>query len=581
MFLGRALELAAIGGVAVLAGASVCPRGLIDDRIERVVITAVLGLAVIAQALHMLGLFGMLTRGAVIGTIAGLVAIGGLRWVRDPARAARLIAGFRSRLLAAVLLATAPLLVLALYPPIAFDETLYHLPFARAFVRTAALPFLPELRVPVFPPLAELLFSGMLLLHDDVSTHLVSVLAVLLTTALLAAWGRSVSTGTGGLAAALFLGGPIVFQLGATGYVEPLLALFVTAALFACERWRLTRRAGWLVLSATFAASAGGVKYFGLFFVPAIAALILTAGRDMRRVRSAALFLAVAFGLLAPVYGRILALTGSPLFPFLPGVFGHTPWDPVTMPTAAWAARAAFPWRAVFARQLVGQQAPYSPFVLLGAPFLYLCVMRQAWSRRYLLIAVLYACAVPVDARYLLPVLPVWCLGIAAGLPDRWAMKSTAVVRARVMAGALALVLLPGWTYAGWRIALLGPPPLTLADRERFLTRRLPAYGAVAWLNDHGGDGYTVYAVHAENMVYLARGTLLGDWTGPASFQRVLPLAADPRALHRTLRDLGVDFLLVAKNTGEFRLPRSEAEFPRLFQKVYEDSATELYRLTA
>ena len=32
---------------------------------------------------------------------------------------------------------------------------MYHLPFARAFAASGGLPFLPALRYPMFPPLAE------------------------------------------------------------------------------------------------------------------------------------------------------------------------------------------------------------------------------------------------------------------------------------------------------------------------------------------------------------------------------------------------------------------------------------------
>src|SRR4029434_8849657 len=43
----------------------------------------------------------------------------------------------------------------ALYPPLAFDEILYHLPFAESFVCSGELSFLSDLRVPVFPGLGE------------------------------------------------------------------------------------------------------------------------------------------------------------------------------------------------------------------------------------------------------------------------------------------------------------------------------------------------------------------------------------------------------------------------------------------
>ncbi|HEX9668650.1 MAG TPA: glycosyltransferase family 39 protein, partial [Thermoanaerobaculia bacterium] len=139
---------------------------------------------------------------------------------------------------------------------------------ARAFAETGALPVLPTLRAPVFPPLAELLSAIALLFAGDVASHLVQLLAAALTAALLAAWGRSAgASAAGAVAAALFLGNPIVAHLAATAYVEMLLTLFIAAAFFAADRWRATAHLGWLAAAGFFAGSAAAVKYLGLFFV--------------------------------------------------------------------------------------------------------------------------------------------------------------------------------------------------------------------------------------------------------------------------------------------------------------------------
>src|SRR4029078_13631688 len=105
------------------------------------------------------------------------------------------------------LAAAAPLAVLAIYPPTAFDATLYHLPFARAFVTTGALPFLADGRFPVFPQANEILFAAVMLFGPDLAAHGVQLLATLLTALLLAAWGGRPA---GWLAAAVYLGNPIV-----------------------------------------------------------------------------------------------------------------------------------------------------------------------------------------------------------------------------------------------------------------------------------------------------------------------------------------------------------------------------------
>jgi hypothetical protein len=119
--------------------------------------------------------------------------------------------------------------------------------------------------------------------------------------------------------------------------------------------------------------------------------------------------------------------------------------------------------------------------------------------------------------------------------------------------------------------------PLTPAARHRYLAAELPVYPAIAWLNRTRGSGYSVYALHAENMPWFAAGRFQGDWIGPASFDTVEPLLADPEALYRRLRGLGVTHLLIAREKGP-DLPVTPA-FRRRFQPVYEDGTALIYEL--
>jgi len=579
------------------------------DRLERSAITSILGLAATAHVLNLFGLAGVLNRSVVLTFFGVTLTIGVVFLARRAAvvanrpatpsltcastiasigtgRQAFLILGF-------VVVFFGPLLVLASYPPLAFDETLYHLPFARAFARTGGLPFLPELRVPVFPPLTELLFAGMLLIFDDVSTHLVSLLAVILTALLLVAWGkRESSWRTGALAGALYLGNPIVAQLSSTAYVEPTLTLFVTAALYSVSRYWADRSSAWLVRAAFLSATAAGTKYLGLFFVPA--ALVLLMFPPSERVRAhrlstSALFCVVIAATLLPVYARIIYFTGNPLFPFLPSVFGSSLWDPAPSPYSSIASRVVekitLPWNAVFEPAAAGRQAPVSPLVLLLLPLLLCAQARRSTARALLLTCAVFACAVPPDARYLMPILPIVCLALSSALERmfRWA-----VVRAHFRTRqslfvwiCCGILLLPGWLYANRAIVHRGTPPVGDAERDFFLSHQLPVYRAVEVLNKTFGTRFTVYAVHAENLVYWADGTLLGDWTGPASFARVLPLSSNPPRLFCKLRELGAGYLLVTKGHADFPLATADPWFSVHFRLIYEDEKSGLFALSS
>jgi 4-amino-4-deoxy-L-arabinose transferase-like glycosyltransferase len=552
-------------------------------------------MAGLAHLAFLLGLAHLLTRPVLLFSLAA-IHLAGFRawgeafgWLREIPRR-RLLS-----IVAALVILGLPLFLLALYPPTDFDATLYHLPDARAFARAGALPFLAQLRFPVFPQLDEALFAAILLLAGlagDITVHLAQLLAMLLTAALLVAWGeRARSSATGGtgwlgwLAAAAYLGSPIVIHLGTTAYVEAGLTLFTTAALYAL--WRHLRgdpgERGWLVLSAVFAASAAGVKYLGLFFLAA--AGLAVAWRAFRRRRAAELLLfsAVALTVLLPVYGRILYYTGNPIFPYLPRLFGHSPWDAVTLrpPAASFALAvrqglgtlATLPWNVVFARARTGSQPPFSPLLLFAVPLLAYAAFRDRRVRLPLLLALAYAACFPLlppDARYLLPLVPLLGLALAAALDRPWLSRWGAALA--------VLLLLPGLLYAGYRVVRQGAPPVTAAARDRYLTARLPLYPAVAWLNRERGSAYTVYACYAEDMTYFAEGTLRGDWHGPGRFLEVLTAWSQPEILWGRLRALGAGYLLVPRGRGG--LIASEIPgWTRWFERVYADPYAEVFAL--
>jgi hypothetical protein len=589
LFAGKhLLAFLLLAATAWVAGRTALRRLDSGEGWERLAVPGALGLTILAHVFLALGFCGLLSRGPVLAVLVAVHLLGfrawrevlSFGWWRPLSRVGGEV-GWGRAATAAGLLAFAPLFVFSLYPPTAFDETLYHLPYAEAFARTGGVPFLPDLRNPVFPQLEELLQAAVLLFAGDVATHLVQLLAVLLTAALLAGWGRRAGgPAAGWLAAGLFLGNPIVAHLAGTGYVEPGLTLFATAAVYSLERWRESGGDGWLILAAVFAGSAGGVKYLGLYFVGLVLLGVLLITVRERRWRDLLVAGLAVLAVLAPWYGRILYYTGNPIFPFFPDLFPGppSPWDPGGLPVPRGLeerliAFLRLPWDVVLDRSAVGNQPPYSPAWLLGLPLLVVGFVREARVRRLLAAGAGYALIfllLPPDARYLVAVLPLLSLALALAVAARVSRR---------LAAALALVvLLPGWLYAGYRIWLQGPVPATAQAREEYLVRQLPVYPAVRSLNRSLGSRYTVYAFNAENMTYFADGRFLGDWNGPARYARLIPHLQEPAALWRELRTLGADHFLVAKGTG-VHLPVDDPAFPRWFRQVYSDSAADVYAL--
>ena len=534
-------HLAVLAGVLLVAAAA---GTLAAGTREGLALRTALGLGLCAHAAFFLGLIGQLRTGPILG-LTLLLVVGGIWRARSESLAFPALA----------LLGGIPLVPLALFPPIAFDETMYHLPFVHAFARDGALRFLPDMRFPVFPVLHELLCVPPFLLAGDVATHMVSVAQVVVIVALLIEWGARHDLRSGWLAAAMFLGSPLVIMLGTTLHVEAALALFVLAGFSALDRERY-------VLAGFFFGSACSVKYLGFYF--ALAALLIVAVRAIHRRRDAVAF-ALASALTAlPMTAWIVFHTGNPVFPFL----GKSAWVLMPVPSDGVAARVVrlsrVIWDVTFARERIGFQPPITPFLALFVLLLLVAaVKRDALARRVVLVSAGYLVLLNFlsqDSRYLLPLLPLVSIATALVIAPRWP-------RATVWLAILAIA--PGIGYAGHRVARQGVPPATLSQSEEWLAVRVPEYRA---LRRAGTD--TVYACGGEQLKSHAGGLLLGDYNGPWSYARVVGGADDSRTLAQRLRRIDVRYFLVAKQ--QCTPPRVNGGM----ELVYEDEHAQLWRVS-
>jgi hypothetical protein len=576
------------------------------------------GLALLGHLGFFLGTLWQLSRPGLLLALAALYLAAFLprggagrrlvgEWRQTLRQAALALPGGRlAAALAGLAVLAAPVVLLAAYPPTAFDETLYHLPFIQAFVTTGGLPVLPDLRFPVFPQLAEVLAAEVLLLGPEPAIHLVQILAVLLTAGLVWSWGRDErGPWAGALAAAVWLGHPLVVYLAGTSYVEPLLGLFGATAAYAAWRWWSSGDRGdrgWLALSGFFVGSAAGVKYLGLGLIGLLIAFAGLAvlgdpgaqatSRRRRWLRAlAACGLAGGATLLAmfPWYGRILAVTGNPIFPFFTAAFGENAWTSIEhrslvgpIGPGSYADKLLLlPWRSVFDRVDVGWMPPASPVWLIVLPFLAWAAWRDRLVRFALAPAVAFTLLfpfLPQDVRYLVMILPLACLAVGVT-----AVRLGIGVRPRpygvTVAAALAVVLvLPGWLYAVYRLTTRGPIPVTAEARETFLSRQLALYPAVARLNREIGPHEVAYGLYAEQMRSFVDGRYLGDYWGRTPHRVLLGAAGDPAAFHRVLIGWDVDYLLIARRADGFELPEAPAWRER-FLPLYADAAAKLYRV--
>ena len=237
--LGHMLILGLIVTTSYAAGRLLCGRMTFPSVASELSVAVAVGLGALGLAGLGLGLVGWLHWAAVWGLVVllhGLAWRHGLRLVQQ-FKAVELRRG-QVAMAGLSLLIFLPALLVALYPPTAFDATMYHLPYAQLFSDEGRVIFASDLRYPVFPQLVDLLFTLVFLVASDVSTALVQTTSMLGTALLLYAWLHEERGHRAGLvAAAVWLGNPLVIWNARDALVDVSLAYFVVLAAYGLAQW--------------------------------------------------------------------------------------------------------------------------------------------------------------------------------------------------------------------------------------------------------------------------------------------------------------------------------------------------------
>lgn len=599
-----------LAGLALLSygiGLKLTGRCRFRSGWEAAAFSTSLGLGTIALGVFALGLLHWLYPRVVLGCLALAAAVCASTWKSEWEKLARASGRIRDRkvwLLGGIgVICLLPLLILPLYPPTAWDATEYHLTVAKIYSQHHAVIFAPYVRFPVFPQLNEMLFTLMLMLHDDIAAQMVQFLMMALVAVTLYAWGRELSSPRLGFwAAAIWLANPLVLWTGSAAYVDVGLALFATVAVYAFWNWLHLRSGHWLILAAVFAGFAAGSKLSGLFFLGLLGALTVYPSIRARTYAAIFLYFAVAAAVAGPWYLRSLYYTGNPVFPFFPKVFGYSFWSPEDVNVWLYdlqrghggigrsvSAFLSLPWHLAFNQNVFNPEeglylAPLNRRFILLLPVLALFCFKNARTIRLFGFAAAYVVFwffTSQEMRYLIPIAPIVSLASADGLERisfrvpglrRWAG------RAIVTGLGVAVLLSPGWVYGARGIRQEGLFPVTRDQRDQYLARHLPTYPAYQVLNNLKGRNYTVYVLFDEKMGYYSSGIFMGDLFGPARYSRVLRHLADSRRLYAELRSLGADYFLAAVEDRPIRLPADEF-FHRHFVPIFARPEVLLFEL--
>lgn len=531
-------------------------------------ICAFQGLA-IAGGLRSPAVLGLVGAGAVAGLLQLRAAWAGLR-AQPPARTTRAERVAQWVAVGALIVSmTEPL-----SPPHAFDEMMYHLPWARETAAAGALGIHDWLRYPWFPYNYNLLYAAALPLAGDVFPHLLHALAGWLSAALVFRLALAYSDRITACMAAVIL---LAIGEMSNALIDMGVALFVLAACTALWVWHRApdnaRPLGWLVLAGFFMGVALGSKYQALTFLPLLGLFVL--GRERRPGRLA---VALAVLLLPCVYwyARNGLQTGDPFNPIGARVFGFTNWNETdyvnqvndvrahaSLPNIMLWPLLAVPF-SVFWRAPSTQPAVRATFVF-GVWSLVIWVLTSRYPRYMTASFPLLAWLGAIGWRQL----GLWgAQAVQRRLP---ALAQGAAPRVATVALLAVLALAGGQRF--WEHArMVSPTPET---REAFLRGHVPGYEALQWADAHRHG--KLYIVALSDAIYFAHQPAWGDMFGPYRYADFVMQA--PAEMGRRLAAGG--FGTIAIHTPTVPILDSQPGFTDHFELLQDHKGTRIYRVRA
>jgi hypothetical protein len=539
--------------------------GCVLDEAEKTVAGATLGLGVLSLGTFALAAAGRLEPWAASGLLGALLLAGwsevrpALDALRDVGRRAL------GRPWLCVLIGLPLLFALwaCLVPPHQYDSLVYHLALPQEYLRAGRLYAPAGIVYAHFPQNGEMLFTLALDLGSDVLAQMYMWLATALTIGWLLTFGRRI-TAAAPWAAVLVATHTAVLLMSSTTYVEPLVMLWMTAALLTFVTFEdiSEGRRGALLLAALFMGLALGAKYYaGLL---AVLLVLRLAWRG--HAKAAILFAAVAGAAFAPWLVKNWIFAGNPVFPFLYKLFPAT--------KIGWTAELAAGYFQVlteyghahgFLRDLVSL-----PVLLFHNPlrfgggmdvlgdlgwdltlWLWAYGLWAAWKGRgpkgLALLTALYAAgwfSTGVVLRFLTALAPAMALVGAAGVA---AWREKAAPPARALAAGAAGVLIASHLFLLFFVQdAFGAAStlLELEDRGTFLARKLEYYPCAVASAGLPPEA-RILVVGEQRGYYIPRAHLSATVHAPNLYVRRANEASSPEDLARALRGDGFTHVLL------------------------------------
>lgn len=515
-----------------------------------------LGAAAASLAIFALGSLGLFRAPVLQAAGVGLIVLGAAGWIFHVrllpcgGDAFRGLWGGAAVGLLAYLAWSA--VVHALAPPTDIDVLKYHLALPELYLRAHRVEAFSWQVFSHWPQSMEMLYSLGLVLRGDAAAALLHTgfcgLLVLLTYRLAREeFGLDAPAAT--VAACLLAAQPVLMREAGAAMTDGALALFYLLSCACLRRWRSEGDVAWLKLAGLMAGAAAAVKLHGVLLLVGLAGwLAISAFRRAAsgRLRQVSVFLVWSAVFSAPWYAKEWAVSGNPVWPFLPKVFGGR-WGAASVAALISPKGLTLNYHWIF----IGEGAAFL-LIPAGAALAW-----AAWRRerpvavKGLAPALLYlpAAATAISFwRYMLPFYPV--LALVAGWGFSRAFREGRIARGlAVVSLAFGLSGVVRATYNNELfpvLALRSRLRPELFPREAYLSRALTGHDFTRAVNAALTSGDRVLLIAENRGYYLTVEYRYGD----PSEQGVLDYASasGPEELRARLASWGITHLAISED---------------------------------
>ena len=505
--------------------------------------------------------------------------------------------------------------ILGLLPPISRDELTHHLAIPRLYAKAGRIIEVPMAPYAYYPMLLDMLYTPWVYWGHDFVPKLIHGLFAYLSGLLLYAYlSRRMSTEYGLLGFFFFISTPVIARLSHWGYIDLGITFYTTAALLALLRWREERESRvWLTLAALSLGFALATKPNAMVAGLLISFLFLFVivkpprKRPFQIGREFVIFGGSVLMPFAPWLFKNWLQTGNPFYPLLGNLFasqtatvseggsfggvgifvkrellyGENFWQMVTLPL-----RLFFFGRDDYPQFFDGV---LTPILIVFLPWAF----KGKWLEdkkilgSFALLFLLYAVfLVDLRTRYILPIVPPLVVLTVYGVFNAYIR----IKRPLYLAGVLAI-------FAAWHSMYLldyvrAAAPLAYLSggesRDAYLTRALPEYAALQFINQNTDPSAKIYLLFVGRRAYYYEreyfhdggdlpGYLLGAIRGATTPEEITRALKRKQITHLMIRgDLLAEFLghnLTAKQVAlwnQFAQSRLELKFRDRGHSVFQ-----------